>query len=247
MKRKFTNDSDSDIIITIDASGKHFKTRLSTLRDVRYFPNQLFSIFFGTNDWQLIYEEGGGVYFIDYDPVIFRHLLNLLRMPHLVNHLPIDVHKEVWQYSLEKWGFTEPGLNEKIMEDQIYKETSLKMLVEKIKNQIQENEECVIRIILKESGYYDSNNKSRHIQIYIPVDRYELPWKEDLGHYLMNPTNKASLIQQVNDLFTPLKTDINIVKSNAKVHHYTFSHIEYSTSDGGKHLLFDIEFNTKKL
>ena len=242
MKRK--NDDSPDTIVHIDACGRDFKTRLSTLRDVRYFPNQLFAVFFGSNLWQ---EEldSEGKYFIDYDSTVLRHLFNLLRMPHLIHHLPVDIHKEVWLYSLEKWGFTESTLSERLNE-KIYKETPLKLLVEQIKNQIQENEEYVIKTILRESGYYDSNNKTRHTQIYIPVDHYELPWKEDLGHHLMNPTNKASVIQQIHTLFTPLKIDINTVKSNAKLHKYQFASKDYCTSEG-KHLILDLEFSTTKI
>jgi hypothetical protein len=240
MKRKLEPRQE---IVKLDVGGIHFKTTLQTLRQTNHFPNQLFAILFATEDWKLHCEEE--YYYIDYDPELFRHLLNLLRMPHLVHLTPVNINREVWQLCMEQWGFNESVLEQRLSR-QIYKETPLKVLCQQIRHQIRENEETVLKLILQESGYYDSENKSRHIQIYIPVDHYTLPWKEDIGHYLQNPTNKNSLIQLIHESLQPLKADINSVKSNAKPHNYQFSSVDYCTTEG-KHMLLDIDFSSKNL
>ena len=63
----------SDHIIIIDCAGTPFKTSVSTLGKVKYFESYL-------DRWN----QNSDPIFVDEDPEIFKHFLNLSRNPHYV-------------------------------------------------------------------------------------------------------------------------------------------------------------------
>ena len=84
---------------TVNVGGRLFVTSLSTL--TLSFPYSECAYTFTNLD--SLAKDANGNYFIDADPDIFKHLLNVLRHPSLQNVAPNEIKKEIWEAALNHW------------------------------------------------------------------------------------------------------------------------------------------------
>lgn len=227
MKRALEEDMQ---IVTIDAGGTLFKTTRVTLQNAsRHFPHSVLA--------QLLTEEReDNCYFVDTDPKLFRHILQLLRRPSLGGETPQGVNADVWHTELDYWGLSECVLGEEERSSQAAARTfnrhwtALEQLGDEIRTQIRENEVSAVRTLLDQSGYSAARDKVRDVTLNVPIGKYAMECGSDLGHFLY--TNASTLVPLFKRVLGQT-TSIEIRKACHVKHFndYEFGGHAYSTKD----------------
>jgi len=104
MKRLRASDSSLTTIVYLNVGGKAFDTTIGVLTQA--FPDSLIAqMFLAREDLR---QDETGRCFIDADPILFGHILQLLRRPSLIETVPQGVQREVWETELEHWRLYPP-------------------------------------------------------------------------------------------------------------------------------------------
>lgn len=93
-------EDDIDAPITINVGGQLFTTCLRTL--TRAFPASRLAKLFKKPE--CLPRDAQQHYFVDGEPLLFFHVMHLLRRPSLINLLPKGLGMHVWMAELEYWG-----------------------------------------------------------------------------------------------------------------------------------------------
>jgi hypothetical protein len=109
-------EKDMESPFTVNVGGRLFLTSLSTL--TLTFPESECACTFTNLD--SLAKDANGYYFIDADPDIFKHILNVLRYPSIQEEQPPEIKKEIWKAALDHW-----VLIPSCKESQLYKKRRL--------------------------------------------------------------------------------------------------------------------------
>jgi hypothetical protein len=238
MKRKLDDD-----VLVLNVGGIKLTTTKTTLVNSKNdFPNSVLATMFSTPSIEMTKKDAKHRYFLDYDGVVFSHVLNVLRDPSLVEEIPHKMNYTSWWKVLGYWGLVdkkeEPELE--VVENKPYEMKSLLEVGDAIKKEIMGNEVIVIKAILEKSGYYRSAGKDRSRIIYLPIGGYELPCGHDLGTYV---ASHQKAVQQLMEQMMGGCCTVKIIKSASKTNiiTYLFDEKEYKTSDN--HITISLEFS----
>jgi hypothetical protein len=240
MKRK----AEDDILVFNVGGNKTLSTTKNTLINSKNdFPDSLLSTMFSASSIEMVPRDKKQRYFIDYDGETFRHILNVIRDPSLMEDIPPNTSYEAWWRALGYWGLVDKKKRPEVeeVENKPYEVKSLTEIGETIKREIMENEAVVIKAVLEKSGYYSSLGKDRSRVIHIPIDGgYQLPWGCDIGVYI--DTHQKS-VQKLLEQMMGGSCTVRICKSVTKTHKisYLFDGKEYNTTD--KHMSISLEFS----
>ena len=242
MKRKL---EDNEVLFLNVGSTLLSTTRSTLVNSLDFFPNSILAVMFSKDKEESIPRDKSGNYFIDADGDTFRHVLNVLRRPILLeDYVPPNMSYEAWCQELVYWGLVDK--KDKIESVEVeHKPYEMKTLVEigdSIKKEIMDNEQLVIKTIMEATGYYKSTGKARSSTLCIPIGKYELPWGCDIGGYV--DTHKKTLHQLLVQMMGGSSfCTVNIFKSMTKKDHsnYLFDSVSYSTQD--LHMSITLEFN----
>lgn len=215
--------------IKLNVGGTLMITREETLRDsVHFFPNSLMGKMFQEKNQVLLEKDESDQVFLDADPMYFRHILNILRQPLLIDVVPRKIDPEIWSQQLEYWGLLEMvELDENAKRVKPLCEMSMKEISERMRRDTLKDEEVVIKTILEATGYYESGGKNRNTVLHIPIGKCKLPWGKDLGETL-----KSDVDHYQDLLRSQLKvTDVSIKDSHKKTLTYQFQGETYSITD----------------
>jgi len=227
--------------VRLDVGGTRLHTSLQTLRQSgTSFPDSVLAEMFRGDAW-LAERDSDDCVFVDADAELFRHILQVMRRPSLARYVPRGIAKEVWHEELRFWGLVAPSLSHVKGGATVTGADSVRELGHDIRRQIVANEETVVRLLLEESGYAAARNKTRHAVIYVPQDRYELPWTGDLARFLMVSTNMHAIKQTLRTALSPFSVEIKHY-SSAKTTAYTFAGVAYNAPID-KTVVVDILFN----
>lgn len=206
---------ENDCIIELNVGGTILLTTRNTLEhSTQFFPNSLLGKMFSSsnNIDMLLYDKEGRI-FIDSDPQTFLSILNLLRRPSTMGDIPSHMSLDAWCRELEYWGLAErEELDRDAKKVKPMEVMTMREISEKIKRDIANDEETVVKLILESTGYYSQIGKSRKPVLYIPIGHCKLPWGSDLGETLENDdSHYAELIQKLLALPSPvtIKKDIH--------------------------------------
>ena len=227
MKRAREDDSP---ILTLNVGGKLMvTTRHVLVNSCDYFPDSVLARMFRTENG--VQRDAQGHHFIDADPLVFRHVLNVLRMPAQVADVPDGLSATAWCRALDYWGLV-------AAEDVVSVEaaqpvmtaagSTLREIGRAIREEIVANEVLVIRTILEATGYAKQGGKTRNVELYVPIGHYRLPWGGDIGLFMQK--EKKQLTRLLQDM---LETqDINIYESRlGQSLAYSFGGESYTTAE----------------
>lgn len=176
----------SSEIITLNIGGTLHSTLRKTLSESKqFFPRSLLARMFCPRMKRCVLEDSEGRVFIDKDIRNFLPILNVLRLPGLIEDIPEHLSGASWKAELEYWGLLERA--EMDNEANLVKplqEMSMKEVSDKLRKDIAQNEESVIKHVLESTGYYGQEAKKRKTELYIPIGCHTLPWGSDLGEIL---------------------------------------------------------------
>lgn len=230
MKRSYEKmSSSSSLSVILNVGGTPMTTKEDTLRNsIHFFPHSLLGKMFQEENQSLLERDEFGQVFLDTDPQYFRHILNILRYPSLIDVVPREMDSEVWTQQLEYWGLVERvELDENAKRVKPLCEMSMKEISERMKRDTMKDEEVVIKTILEATGYYDSGGKNRNTILHIPIGKCKLPWGNDLGETLKSDVNHYQDL-----LRSQLKvTDVSIKDSHKKTLTYQFQGESYSITE----------------
>jgi hypothetical protein len=221
MKRTRSNSDDS--LIRLNVGGTMLMTTKNTLVNNDFFPNSLLAMMFGSADAIRMDAEGNA--FIDADVKIFRHILNVLRRPTLIEHVPDGVSPTQWCAELDYWGLAKEATPEKSLRDA----SSFQELGNAIKREIVENELTVVKAIFDTTGYFKQTGKTRQQTLYIPTDKYALPWGVDLGRYIEE--HQTIMTQRLKATLGNCDVIVKPVTKTMKNHPYVFAGESYCSSE----------------
>lgn len=216
-------------IVRLNVGGSDLATTRQTLINSKIaFPNSLLSFMFSKNE--MLLRDERGYYFIDADIKIFRHIIEVIRRPSLVEYIPQEMSAMRWREELNYWGLSDLStLDENAQYIKTLEELSLEELGRQINKEIMTNESNIIKTILLTTGYFTSLGKTREVSLYIPIGKHALPGGIDLGYYI--ETHIDQLTKQLKDMLG--QCDVTIKKHNKTMndHNYTFNEMNYCTKD----------------
>ncbi len=210
-----------DEVVTIDAGGTLFKTTRQTLDNAELlFPNSVLG--------QALEST-----FVDTDPALFRHLLQLLRRPTVSPTVPPpDFTAEVWHAELDYWGLGERLLSKEQRETAVRQRglTELETLGADIRRQIERNEVEAVRALLDHSGYSAARDKVRAKVLMVPLGQYALESGLDLGHFI---NDNAVVVEKLLKHILGDDTTVRIHKATPvkNFEQYQFAGQTYSNRD----------------
>jgi hypothetical protein len=245
MKRLADNDAlplgDSSELLVLNVGGTLHTTTRSRLSagHLDWFPNSVLGRMFSPAT-PLCQKDEQGRYFIDADFAVFRHVLNVLRRPRLVEDVPPDMSPTAWCCELDYWGLVDArdvtgrtvtaggGATHDIADGRPYEQLSLEEIGRTITKEIMDNELVVIRTVLEKTGYFHKSGKTRgNHHLYVPVGRYKLPWGADIGEYLRENHKSVAIILEAMLKQKPITIhDCKLKKEHAE---YTFDGETYRT------------------
>lgn len=224
-----------DAVLRIDCGGTEFRVARQTLVTAgQYFPYCTLT--------EALLEPTDGVtpLFVDTDPKLFRHLLQLLRRPCLSATMttPQGVAKDVWQAELDYWGMGD-RLSGKETRGEARAQTecayarnfsALETLGGEIRAQIRNNEVGAVRALLEQSGYGASRDKVRSVTLMVPLGQYQMECGTDLGHFLLN---NGEIVKELLLQVLGHDTDVKITEAMPikNFDSYQFAGQTYSTKD----------------
>ena len=215
MKRK----ADGEELVVLNVGGSFFTTcRQTILQSSDYFPHSLLTRLF--DNPQLRDREGN--IFIDADPETFRFILSIVRRPTLIGFVPPGMTPHSWLAELDYWGLTPPQHGSPI-------EGEVEDMGKEIRSQISRNEEQVIALMLKKTGYYGMEGKTRQAVLYVPFGVCALPWGTDMALFIVE--NKSSMIDRLREMMLNSTIAINTHgKENKIILHYKFDGEAYTST-----------------
>jgi hypothetical protein len=246
-KSAATTDDSNELLVLNIGGTLHTTTRHVLTGSVDYFPDSVLArMFSDSGDSDLVKKDADGHYFIDADPQVFRHILNVLRRPKLVEDVPADMSPAAWCCELDYWGLVKEddvagtttfnGRNNvktltTTKDDpgtKLYEESTLEEIGKAITKEIMDNELVAVRTLLEKSGYFYTNGKTRGLHsIYVPVGRYKLPWGTDIGLYLKE--NQKSVAALLEAMLHQRAINVHDCKVQKESIEYEFDGQPYST------------------
>lgn len=200
-----------------------------------WFPNSVLGRMFSPTQ-PLCTKDEQGHYFIDADFTVFRHVLNVLRRPRLVEDVPPDMSPSAWCCELDYWGLVDARditgrtvvAGNDIASGRPYEQLSLEEIGRTITKEIMDNELVVIRTLLEKTGYFRKSGKTRgNHHLYVPVGRYKLPWGTDIGEYLQKNHKSVAIILEAMLKQKPI--NIHDCKLKKETVEYIFDGESYRT------------------
>lgn len=228
---------DGPDIVVFNAGGSRYETLLTTLRRSSMpFPDSLFSVLFGGEEWRQGCDESGA-YFVDRDGDTFRYILQVLRCPQLVRQTPKGLNREVWHYELEYWGLVEPTLQRR---PKVEESRPLTELGRDIRRRVIANEQVAVQQLLTKTGYV--TQCQRYTRLMIPMGECLLYWGEDLGQYLCSEQGSKATIRVLCEMLTPCHVKIERF-TGAQVSEYSFNQNHYTTArpEGTVQIVIELE------
>ena len=235
-----TETSDGNELLVLNIGGTLHTTtrhRLSSAH-VDWFPNSVLARMFATKQ-PLCPKDPQGHYFIDADPATFRHILNVLRRPKLVEDVPLDMSPTAWCCELDYWGLvdardvlgrvvSEIGSSGGTDAGRPYEQLTLEEIGKSITKEIMDNELIAIRTLLDKTGYFHKSGKTRgKHHLYVPMGRYKLPWGADIGEYLQKNHKSVAILLEAMLKQRPITIhDCKLKKEHTE---YMFDDKPYST------------------
>jgi hypothetical protein len=216
-------------LIRLNIGGEMMTTTMNTLvSSVDFFPNSLLAVMFSKSDTIPIDEDG--CFFIDADIKIFRHIINVLRRPSLIEYVPPTIGAAQWREELDYWGLARiDTLDETAARIKSLEELSMQELGGVIKKQILQNELTAIKYIFETTGYFKQTGKTRHSTLYIAMDRFALPWGVDLGRYVNE--HEAILTAQLKLMLGKCDVTIKPHTKSMRSHNYIFNGESYCSHE----------------
>jgi hypothetical protein len=243
MKRK----AEPEDVVSIDVGGALFKTTRTTLTNSGvHFPGCIVpDLFHEAPHGDMDVESR--TYFVDTDPELFRHILQVLRRPTLVTEVPHGVTPATWYAELDFWGLTDQAVKKEERASHSQRKlydrnlASLERLGEEIQTTIRDNEVAVIRAILDGSGYSGETDKARVKKIRLPKKGYVLASGTDLGLYIDDNSEKVQ--SQLLRILSASK--VAITKDIATKHFvdYQFGGTTYNTKETPT-LVIELTYNS---
>jgi hypothetical protein len=211
------------------------------LTNTDWFPHSLLARMFQSTATTScrVPRDAQGRYFIEADYAVFRHILQVLRRPKLVQDVPLDMSPTAWCCELDYWGLVEPaqvtgqttleGVNGGDMAmGRPYEQLSLEEIGRTITREIMDNELVAIRTLLDKTGYFHRSGKTRgHHQLYVPIGRFKLPWGADIGEYLKE--NHKSVAVLLEGMLRQKPITIHDCKLKKEHTEYVFDEKPYNT------------------